>query len=250
MHLLYATDGSEASQAGAHLLAELPLSRDCRLTLLTVLPEEGDERAAAVLVAARKILANTRASLDTQIRWGSAAEEILRAVEMRPTDLVVMGSRGLSGLSHFLLGSVSERVARHAPCSVLLARPLRCDLRAAVLGVDGSECSVGAARWLENFPLPRGCHVHTVTVHSGHNAPATAAPAARPSSPEVAEIMTGEPALALLRAAERHDADLLVVGSHGRGGIGRLVMGSVSEHLLRHALCSVLVVKPERPPHR
>ena len=53
---------------------------------------------------------------------GAPAEEILRAAERHRADLIVMGSKGLTGLDRYLLGSVSRKVARHAPCSVLVVR--------------------------------------------------------------------------------------------------------------------------------
>jgi len=53
---------------------------------------------------------------------GAPAEEILRAAERHHVDLIVMGSKGLTGLDRYLLGSVSRKVARHAPCSVLVVR--------------------------------------------------------------------------------------------------------------------------------
>jgi nucleotide-binding universal stress UspA family protein len=273
MRILYATDGSECALAGARLLATLPLGRQCHLSLLAVLPEQGSVDATVLLGPALQLLRDTSAAIHTQIRWGAADEAILSVLAAQPADLVVMGSRGLSGLSHLLLGSVSEHVARHAPCPVLLARPLAGDLRAAVLGWDGSECSTRATEWLSKFPLPRACTVHGVTAfpdgpaaalsHRGTTSPPRGRPAERPR-PETGMTPTshpygtvglpadrrvethveiGEPAQALLNVAKQCQADLIVVGSHGRSGIGRLLLGSVSESVLRHAPCSVLVVK-------
>jgi nucleotide-binding universal stress UspA family protein len=59
----------------------------------------------------------------------------------------------------------------------------------------------------------------------------------------IATVETGDPAYTLLDVAEQGKADLLVVGSHGRSGLGRFLMGSVSEKALRHAHCSVLVMR-------
>lgn len=57
-------------------------------------------------------------------------------------------------------------------------------------------------------------------------------------------IWEGEPGESIVAAAEAERAELIVVGSHGRGGVGRLLMGSVSEYVVRHAACPVLVVRP------
>jgi nucleotide-binding universal stress UspA family protein len=60
-----------------------------------------------------------------------------------------------------------------------------------------------------------------------------------------ARVLTGDPRVALVEAARSERADLIVVGSHGRTGIAKLVMGSVASHVVTHAPCSVLVVKLE-----
>ena len=65
---------------------------------------------------------DTHAFLNPVVQEGNAAQEILRAAKEIGTDLVVIGARGLSGIREFLLGSVSARVLRYAPCSVLIAR--------------------------------------------------------------------------------------------------------------------------------
>ena len=60
-------------------------------------------------------------------------------------------------------------------------------------------------------------------------------------------VWTGDPGPSIVSAAEAESADLVVVGTHGRGTIGRLLLGSVSDHVVRNAPCPVLVV---RPPNR
>ena len=57
-------------------------------------------------------------------------------------------------------------------------------------------------------------------------------------------VWTGEPGESIVAAAEAENVDLVVVGTHGRGTIGRLLLGSVSEHVVRNAPCPVLVVRP------
>jgi nucleotide-binding universal stress UspA family protein len=61
-------------------------------------------------------------------------------------------------------------------------------------------------------------------------------------------VLVGDPREALMRLAEEEHADLIVVGSHGRTGLSKLLLGSVSSHVVTHAQCSVLVVK-ENPAH-
>lgn len=57
-------------------------------------------------------------------------------------------------------------------------------------------------------------------------------------------VWTGDPGESIVAAAESENADLIVVGTHGRGSIGRLLLGSVSEHVVRNAPCPVLVIRP------
>jgi nucleotide-binding universal stress UspA family protein len=61
-------------------------------------------------------------------------------------------------------------------------------------------------------------------------------------------VWDGEPGDMIVSAAEAEHADMVVVGSHGRGAVGRLFLGSVSEHVVRHAPCPVLVVRPREGP--
>jgi nucleotide-binding universal stress UspA family protein len=61
-------------------------------------------------------------------------------------------------------------------------------------------------------------------------------------------IWTGDPGDMIIEAAEAEHADMILVGSHGRGAVGRLFLGSVSEHVVRNAPCPVLVVRPRESP--
>jgi nucleotide-binding universal stress UspA family protein len=56
-------------------------------------------------------------------------------------------------------------------------------------------------------------------------------------------VWTGQPGESIVSAAQAEDADLVVVGSHGRGVVARILLGSVSDHVVRHAPCPVLVVR-------
>lgn len=72
-----------------------------------------------------------------------------------------------------------------------------------------------------------------------------------PSIPVVYRLVTGDPATSVVQAAEEEDADFIVVGSHGRTGLGRLLMGSVAEAIVRRAQCPVVTVKaPHKAPEK
>jgi nucleotide-binding universal stress UspA family protein len=274
MRILYATDGSKGALDAAHLLASLPLDTEDQLSVLTVVPEYEEAEGRAVLAAAREALSHCTASLIMHVRRGDPAETILRVAEDQAADLVVVGSRGLSTVARFFLGSVAERVARHTTCPVLLVRPHHTELHRVLVGVDGSERSEEAVQCLRSFPLPVGCEIRVVTVlppseelnpmpillplgygcrntdslaahqqeveHHLRRLAETLIPAGKRTA---VEVWRGDPALALIQGAEKNEADLIVVGSHGYSAVERFFMGSVSEKVLRHAPCSVMIVK-------
>lgn len=287
MQILYATDGSEGALAGAKFLASVPLGPDTRIRLLRVEEEKPEATAAvtaAALSAARQILRFSAAQVEEDIRAGRAAEEILRAAEEQPTDLVVVGHRGVSALSRFFLGSVAERVVRHAPCPVLIARPLKGPLDLVLVGMDGSEGAQRAVDWLQRLPLPP-CEIRLACVlldpkFLGHSEPVLApilSEKAEQSMEQdrqqadehlaqaaghlrdaietkqvmvVPDVLWGDPAQRLIETAESGSDDLIVVGSHRRAGMTRFLLGSVSEKVMRHAPCSVLVVRTGGNPSR
>src|SRR5712692_9600260 len=124
MRILYATDGSPGALAAAQFLASLPLDASCQLTILTVVSGEGKADGQKALAAARAALSHSTASLETEVWRGHPEQEILRIAEASPTDLIAVGWTGHSAIARFFVGSVTERVARHAACPSWL--PGRC----------------------------------------------------------------------------------------------------------------------------
>jgi nucleotide-binding universal stress UspA family protein len=275
MRILYATDGSAASLAVAEFLAALPLNGDSHITVLSVAGSGDRADAESAVEAARERLARAGAVVETEVRPGHAVEQIVQAAEEHSAALLAVGSQGHSAIERLFVGSVAERVARHAPCPVLMVRPGARQPRTVVLGLDGSECSAFAAEWLQRSPLFPSAEIRLVTVHPLATAPTTVSgiTLVAPLMEELQSIeqqchreaeewldKTGErfsesgwqvvkllkrghPAAGLLEEAEAASADLIVVGSHGHSALDRFLLGSVSEHVLRHAPCSVLVAK-------
>lgn len=137
-HLLVGYDGSAGSRAA--LLTALRLARqsDGQVTAVTVQPHlprygatlgEVDEERLVEAAEARRLANEVRAGADehgmqvtSRVVAGHAAQELVRAAKDVGADLIVLGHSGHSALWGALLGATTERVSRHAPCSVLIVR--------------------------------------------------------------------------------------------------------------------------------
>lgn len=270
MNIVYATDGSEGSLAAARLLQRMPLTEEDRILVLAVC---SDQEGAIALETSRAALEGTPALVQAQVKEGSPAETILLTAAEEKADFIALGAMGHTGLVGFLLGSVAERVMRHAQVPVLLARPVQHDLKEVLLAVDRSTVSESVAKAAAWLPLPADAELRLLTVVPPREALVAAAPTVwsglahelkeiMDSALEgaethlrelghmlqhtrravAAEVLRGEPASQILEAQERTGADLIIVGSHGEGGMDRWLLGSVSERIARHARCSVLVI--------
>jgi nucleotide-binding universal stress UspA family protein len=231
------------------------------------------EHARRVVDQARDRLEQPGLDVTAVVLRGRPATAIADRARAMAADLVVVGSRGHGTIESLLLGSVSAEVVDLATAPVLVARGRRTEQ--IVLGWDGSTCAARAADRLRSWRIFAGSHVRVVSVAdveipwwSGlqdDGSPAMmqiyadAADAARKRHEELAREMTvqlqgagvtaeaecrdGDAATEILAAANASKADLIVVGTHGRTGLKRLVLGSVARNVLQHATCSVLVVR-------
>lgn len=210
------------------------------------------------------------------LRGRPATAIVDRARGMR-ADLIVVGSRGHGTIESMLLGSVSTEVIDRAPAPVLVARGRR--IERVVLGWDGSSCALRAADLVRTWPIFAGSTVRVVSVAdvevpwwTGFPEPGSpepmpiyleAANASRSQHDQLARDMTaelqaaglnveadrreGDAATEILAAASASNADLIVIGTHGRTGLARIVLGSVARKVLQHATCSVLIVREGSP---
>lgn len=184
-------------------------------------------------------------------------------------DLVVVGTHGRTGVAHLLLGSVAERVVRHAPCSVLTVPATTAAAtfpRHILVATDFSTPSEVALR--DAARLGRAfdakvtvLHVFLESRHSLHGKMVgfrsvadveiqlrEALDAIRKAHFDgqcgVDLVVSTEPALAIADYAKNHDVDLVVMGTHGRTGMRRMLIGSVAEKTTRIADCAVWTARP------
>jgi len=206
----------------------------------------------------------------TDLGHGSAAGHL---IGMSATaGLVVLGSRGLGGFSGLVIGSIAVAVATHGQCPVVVVRGTepRTTLRQegpVVVGADGSPTSQAGIRF--SFEAASLRDAPLVAVHAWSDVPlppsrelASSWDPVRQQELEVLDqrlaesralypavrvervVVRDNPAHVLLDRAE--DAQLVVVGSRGRGGFRGLLLGSTSQALIYHAACPVAVVPPPR----
>jgi nucleotide-binding universal stress UspA family protein len=123
------------------------------------------EQAEQAVRSASERLKREGVSVTTVLAEGNPAKEILGAAAEFDADLVVMGSKGLTGLEGFFLGSVARAVAKRSARPVLLARAPQDGLHEVIVATDGSEHATHAVRFAARLPLPEAARrtiVHVV----------------------------------------------------------------------------------------
>jgi nucleotide-binding universal stress UspA family protein len=300
MRILCAVDGSEYSQWGVQTLEALAAREPEHVVLLHVINEPSlraakgkplppEKRALVAMEKAGQLILReaerlAKAALGQAatgpstafhqvLAYGPIASTIAQQARRWRADLILMGSRGLSDIKGFLLGSVSRRVASMAPCSVLVVKEACSALQRVTLAVDDSKHSRAAAKFLRSQILPDSA---TVTILSSAESPVSDLAARYLSASQLSDLiqpvmerttklvnslrddfikegLTATTAVqmdhvidTIVKHVEADHANLLVVGSRALTKSERLYLGSVSESLLRHAPCSVLIVRGAR----
>lgn len=192
------------------------------------------------------------------------------AIKSKST-MIVMGRRGRTGLKKLVMGSVTSRVIGHAPCNVLVVpKAAQLEFKNIVVATDGSKYSaaaaseaLGLAKWNGSaltvisvvpselmtpsdidFTITQRELIAEKEMHEAEKNAKVVKEAAQKEGVVVkAFVLSGRPADAIIETAQEKNADLIVLGSHGRTGVERLLMGSVAERVIVLASCPVLVVK-------
>jgi nucleotide-binding universal stress UspA family protein len=305
MHIFFATDGSASARFAQAQILAMPWRSSVHVTVMTAvyvspppftsfvssaqhafdaasvaLRHEAEDRAEEVLIKARYNLEAGMPSVATRMHAGPPGATIVEMARACRVDLVAVGSRGLGPYKGYLLGSVSDHVANHARCSVLLAKTPPKRTGRYLLALDDSpRYAVAVLRWLRELDLPEGSRIHLVKVFRSvkdfpdpdggdracaceRTAPALFAPWG--DAPEVLEAMCeegldtkvarvtvevrfGQEVPEILASVRKFDPDLLVIGAKGRYSTAASPLGNVASKLIAHAPCSVLIVRPSGP---
>lgn len=296
--ILVATDGSRGSGAAEAYACALARSWGATLTVMRVLefppgmnPDYPINRVylGELMKEATRKLADVKAraadlgiSVQSHIATGIPSEEVLAVARAEETDLIVVGTKGKTGLEHILLGSTAERIIRMAPCPVLTvpverqrtegsegAESPHLVLKRMLVPVDFSECSLDALEYgalvaqrskayltllhvLEpvsyglDFTLPHATKREQIRTELTGRLSNLVSELTTAGVPSDFTMLGGLPADSVVDTARSRSSDVIVMGTHGRRGFSHVLFGSVAESVLRRSSCPVLTVRSPR----
>ena len=214
---------------------------------------------------------------------GRPFEEICRLARAKAIDLIIVSTRGNTGLRHLLLGSTAERIVRYSPCPVLVVHPPGKNKKTTerlqefgkiLVPIDFSECSLKGLEYAKALARQFGSklillnsiafqYYITNDEYARYDLPLLMRQAEAASRRQMREFMETtewdgikvEPSLQIGHAGQQicgrateHRADLIVTSTHGATGLKHMLIGSTAEYVVRHAACPVLVVPSHERP--
>jgi len=250
--------------------------------LRTFFPEEHERDVEALAALEPRITAELHAQVERLhsgaviplkvfVERGSAYAELVDRAEKWQADLIVVGNNGRAELKHLFLGSVAEKVARHAPCAALVAREHAEGVILVATDLsDPAQLAIAAGAREASRRKRRLVVMHATDTLSRRTAPAMALLGANPTvdSPEVVRerdklarqiiesalkrlaaeadirIVSGDASEEILRLVASLPAELLVLGTRGRSSVARIMLGGIATRMVQAAPCSVLAVRP------
>lgn len=288
--VLVATDFSQTARAGVDWAIEIAKDHGARIRLVHGLllanrmtdyvPAPPDFTAALQAAAAARLeevcdhVRSAGIEVSSDLRLGLPSQAILEAVREEGADLLVIGTRGLTGVSHLLLGSTAERVVQHSTCPVLSIHPgdeerrrrIRTVLVPTDFSRDAESATTAATRLLGDdvegarIVLLNAYHLpfeYTAygTIPTSIDYTRDVEGAAQEKLAEIAAALAedgltvetraieGYPPEVIVDEAETAGADLIAMGTHGRTGLAHLFLGSNAERVVQNAKCPVLTVR-------
>jgi nucleotide-binding universal stress UspA family protein len=278
--ILVPTDGSDCAQSGVEYAEDLARRYDARVHALCVAdsrtldsgPRYDQLKSERAEVAARACdeLSESGVSTERAVRTGVPHRAILDYASERDIDLVVMGTHGRTGVERYLLGSVTEKVVRLSDVPVLTVRAgddqeVTYPYTDVLVPTDGSEGAEAAIDPAVDIARAYGARVHALsvidTMAMGVDGPSGAILGALEESAQSAvdrvEERASRASVSAVETATRHgnpyrgirsyvqdnDVDLVVMGTRGRSGVERYLLGSVAEKTVRTSPVPVMTVR-------
>ena len=232
--------------------------------LYTALEQSMREDGERLLNRVQSLLPLHAGPTTKHLRVGSPTEVILSMAEEQNTDLIVMGARGLGPIKERLLGSVSHRILTLAPCSTLIVNGPVKPVKQILLPLEGPSDAEAAVRFLRLKPFHEAVELTLMTVLPWTEPPWPSGAASESAATEMLEkqseyiesiaerlraigyqahgvAVVGTPATMILQQATTLRSDLILMGTRGRQGITRFMLGSVSHAVLHKTPCPILV---------
>ena len=282
--ILVAVDGSESAQNAFRQACRIVHHDKSWITAITVIPpyqdqfqtlnirekvsralkDEGDR----ILADIQEIAKEEDVYVKFRLEEGSPVDCILDIAEENHFDLVVTGRRGLSRTAEALIGTVTGRIIGHSTCDVLVVpRGTTVTWGTLLVPTDGSRYSTGSTGKAIDLAKGYGAELKIISIVDVTDEFQAQAPDAVESLVNQARqhvedvsrrareqglqadtfVREGESYKVITTMAKKQNADMIIMGSHGRTGVKRLFMGSVTEKVIGHAPCPVLVVKAYEP---
>ena len=264
--LLLATDGSTFSEGAIREALKLAKKCSSRLFVMSVvitnlefevtmpqLIDKEDKESLEHLEAIKARASKEGIECDIAVIHGDDPyQDIVRQAQEKHADIIIVGRHGRTGLLRLMMGNVTAKVIGHAPCNVLVVSPgASTEFKDILVTTDGSRYSKAA--FLEAISIAKRCNSRLIAVSVAHSdeeiksAQDNVQMALELASQEGLNIegaaVIGKSYDAIVDMAKQKQADLIIVGSHGRRGLERLLMGSVTERVIGHSGTAVLVIK-------
>ncbi|MHB9111137.1 MAG: universal stress protein [Thermoleophilia bacterium] len=262
--ILLSTDGSEFSEGAVKEAIKLAGQCSSTLFVMTVVEanqeyaseapkmvEKAEIEAGEILQAVKARADETGVTCEVESHTGiSTWETIVNEANNKGCELIIMGRRGRTGLARVAMGSVTARVIGHAPCDVLVVpRDGAVDYKKILVATDGSSHGEAAGAEAIRMATKTGGSLVALSVASSDSkTEAAEMNVMKIKQMATAEgiacdtlIATGKHYVQIVETAKEVKADLIAIGSHGNGAFRKLLMGSVTERVIGHATCAVLV---------
>ena len=242
---------------------EMAMRPEAAEELYTALEQNMREDGERLLNRVQSLLPLHAGPTQKHLQIGSPAEVIVSMAEEQKAELIVVGARGLGPIKERLLGSVSHRILTLAPCATLIVNGPVKAMKQILLPLEGSFDAEAAVRFLQLKPFHEPVALTLMTVLPSTEPPWPGDAKAAAASTEILEkqaeyvesvaerlrtigyqahgvAVVGIPATMILQQATTLRSDLILMGTRGRQGISRFVLGSVSHAVLHKMPCPVL----------